>query len=536
MFNFISGGTESYDRFLPVDDSSRVENKVRTIKGFNTRLSCIIVKLERIIETRKKRRFISAVMKAGDEINRFTNDKITDYVKQSHNKNNIAAIFAGLKQIYVNAEIKLDNTDVWMAYLMSKSYAINVKNSDSMFYITALAAVILSLDKIPVHVVSLQNSRLHKYKQACLPISSVVGVTTGWIDKQTALDSRREEYRQGICFCHASELVFDYLRDRLVLDDMPQSLRLQAEYLYTEKPRMQGLVLTGMHVALLDRMDEILVDAANTPLEITRADQELNNETSSTPQTVARISYLSFFRRYMQLSGHGNLDELVQEFCYFYRVSVINSREKQAVNPTIPETRLFLTRVEKYRAIIELVHNYKDNHRVLNILTRSDRVIEELISQLHECNIIFNVVRTEQDWLQADTQSVNINLILATGELSSIVLPGTCLIADYVTRSESHKLVSQVMQYNNGSMGRDLYYYISVEDDKISEHRQDSTLLSFLWWCLKPGLKDQKIGPLKRFFLNLINQINSERRMKQRRALLEYETKKGKLLSFTGHQ
>jgi hypothetical protein len=290
-----------------------------------------------------------------------------------------------------------------------------------------------------------------------------------------------------------------------------------------------------MHVALLDMMDDILVESANTPLEITRGEQDVNDDNTSTPQTVARISYLSLFRRYMKLAGYGNLNELSQEFCYFYRVPVINSRRNQGLSLEVPETRLFSTRLEKYQAIIKTAHDYSNNHQTLNILTSSDKATEELVAQLHECNISFNAIRAEQDWEQADTQSININLISVTGELSSTTLPGAYLMADYVTYSGLHKLVSQVVRCNNASNDGNFYHYISVEDEKISEHRQDSALLALLWWCARQCLKNQKVGFLSRIFLNIINQIDSTQKMKKRRALLEYEIKKGKLLSFTGH-
>ena len=64
------------------------------------------------------------------------------------------------------------------------------------------------------------------------------------------------------------ELVFDYLRDRLALGERLDPIMIQTEYLHGRQPRSKHLLMRGLHLAIVDEADSILVDEARTPLII----------------------------------------------------------------------------------------------------------------------------------------------------------------------------------------------------------------------------------------------------------------------------
>ena len=72
-----------------------------------------------------------------------------------------------------------------------------------------------------------------------------VGVVLGGMDN----DERREAYGCDITYITNNELGFDYLRDNMVI--------------YKEQ-----LVQRGLHYAIIDEVDSVLIDAARTPLII----------------------------------------------------------------------------------------------------------------------------------------------------------------------------------------------------------------------------------------------------------------------------
>src|SRR4029434_1729464 len=78
---------------------------------------------------------------------------------------------------------------------------------------------------------------------------------------------RRQAYGCDVTYCTNKELAFDYLRDRIVLRGRPSRLQLQLERLGGEA-RTERLPPRGLHCAIVDEADSVLVDEGRTPLII----------------------------------------------------------------------------------------------------------------------------------------------------------------------------------------------------------------------------------------------------------------------------
>src|SRR5262245_1436168 len=103
------------------------------------------------------------------------------------------------------------------------------------------------------------------------PIYRALGLSVGLVVHGMDADERRAAYACDVTYCSNKELGFDYLRDRLVLGDRADRLQLQLEQLAGEDPRAGRLVLRGLHYAIVDEADSVLVDEARTPLVISGA-------------------------------------------------------------------------------------------------------------------------------------------------------------------------------------------------------------------------------------------------------------------------
>src|SRR3989304_6995363 len=82
------------------------------------------------------------------------------------------------------------------------------------------------------------------------------------------MEERREAYACDITYCTNKQLVFDYLKDRLMLGQEARPLHLQIEGLHAEYPRTSRLLLRGLCFVIVDEADRVLVDEARTPLII----------------------------------------------------------------------------------------------------------------------------------------------------------------------------------------------------------------------------------------------------------------------------
>jgi preprotein translocase subunit SecA len=131
-----------------------------------------------------------------------------------------------------------------------------------------LAASTAALGGIPVHVVTVNDYLARRDAEWMEPVYAALGLTVGAVVHGMDHEERRAAYACDITYCTSKELAFDYLRDRLALGQHASRLRLQVERLSSERPRAGQLVLRGLHFAIVDEVDSVLVDEARTPLVI----------------------------------------------------------------------------------------------------------------------------------------------------------------------------------------------------------------------------------------------------------------------------
>lgn len=112
-----------------------------------------------------------------------------------------------------------------------------------------LPAYLNALEGKGVHVVTVNDYLVHLQAEEMGKIYSFLGLTTGYITNDMDNNERRAAYNCDITYITNNELGFDYLRDNMVM--------------YKEQ-----LVQRGLHFAIIDEVDSVLIDEARTPLII----------------------------------------------------------------------------------------------------------------------------------------------------------------------------------------------------------------------------------------------------------------------------
>ena len=133
-----------------------------------------------------------------------------------------------------------------------------------------LAAGAAGLAGIPVHVITVNDYLVERDAGLMAPIYERLGLTVGSIVHDASPDVRRRAYACDVTYVSNKEVAFDYLRDRLATGKMTENLRLKLEGLYSASARRRRLVMRGLHFAIVDEADSVLVDEARTPLIISR--------------------------------------------------------------------------------------------------------------------------------------------------------------------------------------------------------------------------------------------------------------------------
>ena len=152
--------------------------------------------------------------------------------------------------------------------VLLKGMVAEMETGEGKTLTATLPASTLALAGVPVHIITVNDYLAKRDADWMRPIYEGLGLRVGTIVHGMDPAARREAYRCDITYCTNKEVTFDYLRDRIILWDRPTPIRLQLERLYGEKSRVNQLVMRGLHFAIVDEADSVLIDEARTPLII----------------------------------------------------------------------------------------------------------------------------------------------------------------------------------------------------------------------------------------------------------------------------
>src|ERR671930_2730468 len=135
--------------------------------------------------------------------------------------------------------------------------------------LTATTAVVLNaLAGEGVHVVTVNDYLARRDADWMRPIYEALGLTIGVLQNMQPYEEKRAAYAADITYGTNSEFGFDYLRD-----NMATTLEEKVQHggrIATE----EGEPLATHHFAIVDEVDNILIDEARTPLIISGAPEE----------------------------------------------------------------------------------------------------------------------------------------------------------------------------------------------------------------------------------------------------------------------
>lgn len=135
----------------------------------------------------------------------------------------------------------------------------------------AMAAALNALAGRNVHVVTVNDYLAERDAELGRPLFERLGFRLGIIVAGQELEERQAAYASDIVYCTNKEMAFDALRDRLVLGDRDGDVRLRLDALRVGQSLTSELRLRGLHAAIVDEADSVLVDEARTPLIISRS-------------------------------------------------------------------------------------------------------------------------------------------------------------------------------------------------------------------------------------------------------------------------
>ncbi|MBI1397369.1 MAG: prepilin peptidase [Betaproteobacteria bacterium] len=418
------------------------------------------------------------------------------------------------------ATIGMRHFDVQLAggWVLLNGCVAEMETGEGKTLTATLAAATAALAGTPVHVVTVNDYLAQRDAEEMGPLYRALGLTIGCVTHHVPPHERRPQYECDITYCTNKDLAFDYLRDRLRLKGRPRPLRHVLSRIAGDT-RDTGLNLRGLHFAIVDEVDSVLVDEARTPLILSaetdsgalervcrealelaaqlaegtqfvlehqrthvritdagrkrlgelvagrrgvwagpnrreelvrqalsalhlfRRDQqylvadgkvqivdeftgrvmpdrswerglhqmiEVKEGCALTGQreTLARISYQRFFRRYIRLAGMtGTAKEISGELWSVYRLKVMRVPTRRPVQRRIGGLQIFDTADDKWRAVLESVQREHTKGRPVLVGTRSVAASERLSALLTEAGLAHRLLNARQDREEADIVS-----------------------------------------------------------------------------------------------------------------------------------
>ena len=124
-----------------------------------------------------------------------------------------------------------------------------MKTGEGKTLVSTLPAYLNALEGKGVHVVTVNDYLANRDAEWMGQIHRFLGLSVGCVLNSMKSEERREAYNCDITYITNNELGFDYLRDNMVI--------------YKEQ-----LVQRGLHYAIIDEVDSVLIEEARTPLII----------------------------------------------------------------------------------------------------------------------------------------------------------------------------------------------------------------------------------------------------------------------------
>jgi preprotein translocase subunit SecA len=129
-----------------------------------------------------------------------------------------------------------------------------------------LAVCTAAMSGAKVHVVTVNDYLAERDAEENSPLYQFFNLSLGVVKQDMSIADRAQQYARHIVYVSNKELTFDYLKDRIALGETLAS-QLQLNKLQRANTTPQP-ILTGLHVAIIDEADSVLIDEARTPLII----------------------------------------------------------------------------------------------------------------------------------------------------------------------------------------------------------------------------------------------------------------------------
>jgi preprotein translocase subunit SecA len=213
---------------------------------------------------------------------RAKNFKLQKQYKENQNLNSLIAQSFALTREASLRTLGLRQFDVQLigGLVLNNQKIAEMKTGEGKTLVATLPACLNALTGQGVHIVTVNNYLASRDQLSMGQIYRFLGFNTGLIQDNMSKIERKNNYNTDITYVTNYELTFDFLRDNMALN-------------------LTDVVLRPFNYCIIDEIDSILIDEAQTPLII--------SDNVETP--VDKYIIASEITEYLELNIHYKVDE-----------------------------------------------------------------------------------------------------------------------------------------------------------------------------------------------------------------------------------
>ena len=176
--------------------------------------------------------------------------------KQYEDNQNLDSLIADSFALTREASLRtlgLRHFDVQLSggLVLNNQNIAEMKTGEGKTLVATLPAALNAITKKGVHIVTVNDYLANRDQVSMGQIYRFLGLDTGLIQDGMTSSERKESYNADITYVTNYELTFDYLRDNMAL-------------------KLSDVVLRPFNFCIIDEIDSILIDEAQTPLIISQ--------------------------------------------------------------------------------------------------------------------------------------------------------------------------------------------------------------------------------------------------------------------------
>jgi preprotein translocase subunit SecA len=164
------------------------------------------------------------------------------------------------------------DVQIMAGWALLHGFIAEMQTGEGKTLVASLPACTVAATGAATHVITVNDYLAERDAASNRPLYEMLGLTVGLVKQDMEPEARRLEYAKNILYVSNKEVVFDYLKDRIA-----DGGRSRAQHLLRRVYRAQAqapLILRGLHYAIVDEADSVLIDEARTPLIISATEAD----------------------------------------------------------------------------------------------------------------------------------------------------------------------------------------------------------------------------------------------------------------------